>query len=146
MLLPLPCVCQMMPPLRAPEEILPGLDSEILMHARNFFITAIEQHEIVHQLNQPLLIAHLEQIFIQLEPAVVGLILLPFQEILLLCADGPVFQALRIIAGENKLHGAEKPLMEFGLLVRKICRINCLPPQSIRRMRLSTSPNPMPGR
>ena len=55
MLLPLPCVCQMMPPLCALHVLLRGLDAEILVHARQLLHAAVEEHEVVHQLDQPLL-------------------------------------------------------------------------------------------
>ncbi len=35
-------------------------DTEILMHARQFFLSGIEQHEVMHQFNEPVLAAHLE--------------------------------------------------------------------------------------
>ena len=119
MLLPLPCVCQMMPPLRSANMLLRGLDPEILVHARQLLYPAVEQHEVVHQLDQPILGAHLQQILVQLEAAVVLLVLLPPQEILLRRADRAVLQALGIVAGEDELHGAEEPRVELGLLVGK---------------------------
>ena len=69
--------------LAAVDMRLRRLDAEILVHARQLFHAAIEQHKVVHQLDQPLLVAHLEQVFIQLEAAVVRLVFFPFQEILL---------------------------------------------------------------
>ena len=71
----------------------------------------------MHQLDQPLLAAHLEQVLVQLEAAVVRLVLLPLQEILLLCPDGAVAQSLGIVAGKDELHGAEEPFVELGPLV-----------------------------
>ena len=56
MLLPLPCVCQMMPPLFSRDVLLRRLDAEILMHARQLLHAAVEEHEIVHQLDEPLLL------------------------------------------------------------------------------------------
>ena len=55
MLLPLPCVCQMMPPLSLAHMLLRGLDAEILVHARQLLHAAVEEHEVVHQLDQPVL-------------------------------------------------------------------------------------------
>ena len=119
MLLPLPCVCQMMPPLLLAHMLLGGLDAEILVHARQLLHAAVEEHEVVHQLDQPVLAAHLEQILVQLEAAVVLLVFLPLQEILLRRADGAVLQALGVVAGEDELHGAEEPRVELRLLVGK---------------------------
>ena len=58
--------------------LLRRLDAEILMHARQLLHAAVEQHEVVHQLDEPVLAAHLEQILVELEAAVVRLVLLPF--------------------------------------------------------------------
>ena len=67
MLLPLPCVCQMMPPLLCSGTFLRGLDAEILVRARQLLYAAVEEHEVVHQFDEPPLAAHLEQILVQLE-------------------------------------------------------------------------------
>ena len=93
------------------------LDAEILMHARQLLHAAVEEHEVVHQLDQPVLVAHLEQILVELEAAVVLFVLLPLQEILLRRADGPVLQALGVVAREDELHRAEEPGVELRLLV-----------------------------
>ena len=100
--------------------LLRRLDAEILMHARQLLHAAVEQHEVVHQLDQPLLAAHLEQILVELEAAVVGLVFLPAEEVFFRRADGAVLQPLRIVAGEDELHGAEEPCVEFRLLVGKV--------------------------
>ena len=71
----------------------------------------------MHQLDQPVLATHLEQIFVQLGSAVVLLVLLPLEKILLRRADSPVSQALGIVTGEYDLNGSEKPLVELFLLV-----------------------------
>jgi len=96
---------------------LRGLDAEILVHSRHLLDAAVEQHEIVHQLDQPILAAHLQQVLVQLVAAVVGLVFLPLQEELLRCIDGAVLQTFRVIAGKHELHRAEKPLVERRLLV-----------------------------
>ena len=57
--------------------LLGRLDAEILMHARQFFHAAVEHHEVVHQFNEPILAAHLQQVFVERESAVVRLVLLP---------------------------------------------------------------------
>ena len=120
MLLPLPCVCQMMPPLRSLHVLLRGLDAEVLVHARQLLHAAVEEHEVVHQFDQPVLVAHLEQILVQLEAAVVLLVFLPLQEILFRRADGAVLQALGVVAGEDELHRAEEPGVELRLLVGQV--------------------------
>ena len=66
------------------------------------------------------LLAHLEQILVQLEAAVVLLVLLPLQEVLLRRADGAVLQPLGVVAGEDELHGAEEPRVELRLLVGEV--------------------------
>ncbi len=119
MLLPLPWVCQMMPPFLSRDMRLRGLDAEILVRARQLLHAAVEQHEVVHQLDQPVLAAHLEQVLVQLEAAVVRFVFLPLQEVLLRRADGAVPQPLGVVAGEDELHGGEEPLVELRLLVRE---------------------------
>ena len=73
--------------LLLPHVRLRRLDAEILVHARQLLHAAVEEHEVVHQLDQPVLRAHLEQVLVQLEAAVVLLVLLPLQEVLLRRAD-----------------------------------------------------------
>ena len=97
--------------------LLRGLDAEILMRPRQLFDAAVEEHEVVHQLEQPLLGAHLEQVLVELEAAVVLLVFLPPEKILLRRADRAVLQAFGVVAGEDELHRAEEPLVEFRLLV-----------------------------
>ena len=55
MLLPLPWVCQMMPPLLCADVLLRRLDAEVLVRARQLLHAAVEEHEVVHQLDQPVL-------------------------------------------------------------------------------------------
>ena len=71
---------------------LGSLDAEILVDTRQLLHAAVEQHKVVHQLNQPVLPAHAEQILIELETAVVGFVFLPLQEIFLRRADAAVLQ------------------------------------------------------
>ena len=103
--------------LAAVDMRLRRLDAEILVYAKQLLYAAIEQHKIMHQLDQPLLVAHLEQVFVQLEAAVIRIVLFPFQEILFFRLDSAVLQPLGIIAGKNELHRAEEPLVELRLLV-----------------------------
>ena len=74
----------------------------------------------MHQFDQPLLLADLEQILVQLEAGVVRFVFLPLEEILLRRADGAVLQPLGIVAGEDELHRAEEPRVELRLLVGKV--------------------------
>jgi hypothetical protein len=122
MLLPLPCVCQMMPPLlpAGADVLLRRLDAEVLVHPRQLLHAAVEQHEVVHQLDQPRLGAHLQQVLVELEAAVVGLVFLPLQEVLLRRADGAVLQPLGVVAREDELHRAEEPGIELWRLVRQV--------------------------
>ena len=49
------------------EPLLRRLDAEILVHARQFLDAAIEEHEVVHQLDEPVLAAHFQEILVELE-------------------------------------------------------------------------------
>ena len=93
------------------------LDPDILVNPRQLLDAAVEQHEVVQQLEQPILGAHLEQVFVELESGVVGLVFLPLQEVLLLGLDGAVLQTLGVVAGKHQLHGGEEPLVELLLLI-----------------------------
>src|ERR1700730_2160837 len=73
----------------------------------------------MHQLDESILPAELEQILVQLKTTVVFLILFPLQEILLFSFDAAVFQTLRIVARKDELHSAEEPLVKLRLLVRE---------------------------
>ena len=59
----------------------------------------------------------LEQVLVELEAAVVVLVLLPLEKELFLRADGTVLEALGVVAGKNELHCAEKPVVELRLLI-----------------------------
>src|SRR5713101_2716494 len=114
-------------PLRVPDDSalpvarmrLRGLDAEILVSARQLLPSAVEDHEVVHQFDQPVLAAHLQEVLVQLEAAVVALVLLPLQEVLLLRIDGAIPHPLGVVAGENELDRAEERGMEHRLLVRE---------------------------
>ena len=96
---------------------LRGLDAEILVHAGQLLHAAVEQHEVVHQLDEAGLAAHLQQVLVQLVAAVVGLVFLPGQEEFLRRANGAVLHAFGIVTRHHQLHGAEEPGVEFRLLV-----------------------------
>ena len=96
------------------------LDAEILVRPRQLLHSAIEEHKVVHQLDQPVLSAHLEQVLVELEAAVVVFVLLPIEKELFRRADGAVPEALGIVAGKNELHRAEEPGVELRLLIGEI--------------------------
>ena len=60
--LPEPWVCQMMPPSRLAIRVLRGLDAEVLVVAASLLDAGIEHHEVVDDLQQPLLGAQLRQV------------------------------------------------------------------------------------
>lgn len=93
------------PALLLADILLGGLDAEILVDAWQLLHTAVEQHEVVHQLDQPLLAAELRQVLVELEGRIVLFVLLPLEEHLLRRADGPVLQPLGVVAGEDDLDG-----------------------------------------
>ena len=105
--------------LALPYILLRSLDAEILVHAGQLFDAALKQHKVVHQLNDAGLVAHLQQVLVQLEAAVVCLVFLPGQKELCGCADGAVLHPFGIVARHDQLHGAEEPCVELGLLVRQ---------------------------
>jgi hypothetical protein len=50
------------------------------MHPWQLLHTAVKHDEVVHQLKQPVLAAHLQQVLVQLEATVVSLVLFPLKE------------------------------------------------------------------
>ena len=100
--------------------LLRGLDAEVLMDAGQLLSAAVEEHKVMHQLDDPVLAAHLEQILVQLEAAVVFLVFLPAQEVFFLRANGAIAQPFGVVAGKDELHRREEPGVELRLLVRKI--------------------------
>ena len=101
------------------DALLRRLDAEILMHTRELLHAAIEKNEIVQQLDETLLAAHLEKILVELEACVVRLVLLPLEEILLGRSDRPIAQTFGIVARENDLYRAKEPPIELRLLIRE---------------------------
>src|SRR5207249_8805067 len=57
--------------------LLCGLDAEVLVHTRQLLHATVEQHKVVHQLDEATFLAQLEQILVELEAAVFLLVLLP---------------------------------------------------------------------
>ena len=99
--------------------LLGCLYSKVLVHPWQLLYASVEEHEVVHQLDQPVLPTHLQEVLVQLVAAVVLFVLLPPEEIFLLCADGAVFQPVRVIACKYELHCGKEPLVELGLLIGK---------------------------
>lgn len=59
------------PPQPPADVLLRGPDAEVLVHPRRFLGPAVEQDEVVDQLEEPILATKLEQVLVELEPAVV---------------------------------------------------------------------------
>src|SRR5947209_996898 len=93
------------------------LGNRILMRSRQLLHAPIEKHEIMQELDEPSLAAHLQKILVELKVRVVRLVLLPFEEIILGRSDRPITQALGIVAGEDDLHRTKKPAVELRLLI-----------------------------
>ena len=95
--------------------ILRGTHAEELVVAAGLFDAGVEDHEVVHDLQQPFLAAKLVQ------PARKGIIkvgrLLPFHPELLGRLDHPIAQAFGGVAGHHQLRGGEKRLDKLGFLV-----------------------------
>ena len=97
--------------------VLGGLHAEVLVHTRQLLHATVEEHEVVHQLQQPMLGASLEEVFVQLVATVVGFVFLPCQKVLLGRSYGPVLHPLGVVASEDDLDGGEERLVELLLLV-----------------------------
>ena len=100
--------------------LLSRFDTEVLMDTRQFLDTAIEQYEIVDQLDQPSFMAELQQVLIQFEAAIVLFVLFPLQKEFFLRADRAVLEPFGIVPGEYELNCAEEPLVELWELVREV--------------------------
>ena len=115
-------------PLRMPDDpslvvaytLLGFFDTEILVDAREFFSPPIEEDEVVHQFDDPLLSADFQEIFVELEATIIGLILLPPEKQFLLGFDGPILQPFGVVSCEHELDCAEEPSIERRLLVREV--------------------------
>ena len=70
--------------------LLGGFDADILMNSRQLFYATVKENEIVHQLNQPRLGAHREQVLVQLEARIILLVFLPAQKVRLRSEDAAV--------------------------------------------------------
>ena len=85
---------------------LSGLDAEVLVVAAGLLDAGVEDHEVVDDLQQPLLRAQLRQRSIE-RLLDVGF-LAPRQPVLLRRVDDAVAQALDVVAGHDELHGGEE--------------------------------------
>ena len=94
------------------------LHRRVLVRPRQLLDAPVEQHEVAHQLEEPRLLAELEQVLVELVARVLGLVLLPGLEHLLGRADRPVAQPLGVVPREDDLDRAEEPLVELPRLVR----------------------------
>src|SRR5262249_46055212 len=72
------------------DALLGRLDAEILMRSRQLLHATVKKDEIVQKLDEPLLAAHLEEVLVELEAGIVGLVFFPFKEVLLGRAEGAV--------------------------------------------------------
>ena len=108
--------------LAALDEFLRRLHAEILVLAAQLFNAGVKDDKVVHQLQQPRLGAHLQEVAVQQ----VGLghkgatFLDPAQVIFLRRLDGGVTQALGVVARHDPLHGREKGLDELFFLVVQV--------------------------
>ena len=120
MLLPLPWVCQMMPPLCSRTCCWAALIPKYWCTRGSFLMPPSKSTKsCISSISRSL--SHIFSRYLSsLKRLSSCLVLLPLQEILLLRADGAVLQPLGIVAREDELHRAEKPLVEFGLLVGQV--------------------------
>ena len=107
------------PAFPPPQALLRGLDPRVLMNSRELLHSTVKENEVVNELEQPTLLAHQEQILVELEACVIRLILLPLEEVLLRGANRAVLHAFRIVAGEHDLHRREERLVELLPLIRE---------------------------
>ena len=120
MLLPLPWVCQMMPPLRSRTCSCAALMPKYWCTRGSFFMPPSNSTKSCISSISRSLRHILSRYLSSLKRLSSCFVLLPLQEILLRGADGAVSQALGIVAGEDELHRAEEPLVELGLLVGEV--------------------------
>ena len=100
--------------------LLGSLDAEVLMDPWQLFDATIKQYEVAQEFDQSVLATDLDQVFVELEAAVIGFIFLPAEEVLLWRLDGPVAQPFRIVASQHELIGGEEPGVEFRLLIGQV--------------------------
>jgi hypothetical protein len=120
--LPLPWVCQMMPPSRRRTNSCAAFHSEVLVLAAQFLGPRVEHHEVVDQFEESRLAAHLQQVAVQPVrlAGVRAAFLHPSQVILLRRLDGGVAQPLAVVAGHQPLHRGKEGLDELLLLVVEV--------------------------
>ena len=95
---------------------LGGFDAEVLVDAGQFFDAAIEENEIVHELDKAVFGADFEEVFVEFEAGIVLFVFFPAEEEFFFRADCAVFEAFGIVAREDELDGAEEWRVELRLL------------------------------
>ena len=117
MLLPLPWVCQMMPPLRWRTCSCAALMPKYWCTRGSFFTPPSNSTKsCINSISRSL--RHIFSRYLSsLKRVLSCLVFFPLQEILLLRPDGSVLQTLGIVTRKNELHRAEEARVEFRLLV-----------------------------
>lgn len=108
--------------LAAPDEVLGGLDAEVLVLAADLLSSGVVDDEVVDQFQEAPLATNLHQVAVQ-RIGFVGMgsgVFHPLEVVLLAGLDGAVAQSLAVVAGHKPLHRAEKRLDELLLLVVEI--------------------------
>ena len=128
--LPEPWVCQMMPPSRRVHALLRGLDAEVLVWSAGLLDPGVEDHEVVHDLQQPVLGCQQRERLVE-RPLDTGEFRIdlsaggrvdvrdkpPVEPVLLRCIDDGVGEALDVVTSHDELHGRKERADELGLLV-----------------------------
>jgi len=102
---------------------LGGLHGEELVRPRYLLLAGVEDDEVADQIEQPRLVAHLDQRPVEQRSGDrrragrLGSLVFPLHEELFRRTGGAVAEPLRVAAGEYMLHGAEEVLVEDLFLV-----------------------------
>ncbi len=96
---------------------LGGFDAEVLVAAGEFFNAAVEEDEVVEEVEEAVLFAEFKEVFVEFVTAIVLFVFFPFEEVFFGGADRAVLQAFGVVAGEDELDGAEEGADELGGLV-----------------------------
>ena len=119
--MPDPWVCQMTPPSRLRQPLLRQLHADELVLPGDLLDARIEDHEVTHQVEQPVLAQHLRNGAVEKRTrhqiASRRHLVAPFDEQRFGRSDRAVAQALRIAAGQHKLRGGEERRVENLVLV-----------------------------
>ena len=90
------------------------------MHARQLLYAAVEQHEVVHQLEQALLAHILSRYLSSLKRVLSCSSSFHVRKYFSSVPIGAVLQAFGVVAREDELHGGEERLVELRLLVGEV--------------------------